>query len=124
MPMPKVYEERCDGCGKCMELCSEYLFGTKNPDLAAIKIQKNGDSFKVTGCWECGKCAEACPEKAIKKTLRGVYKIDEKTCNGCGKCVEACPNGTMIFPEKCATPQKCKKCGKCVMGCPNKVFDH
>ena len=124
MPKPVIHNERCNGCGKCMELCSEHLFGIKGPKLAAIRIEQTTDGYQVIGCWECGKCAQVCPQNAIKKTLFGVCKIDEKKCTGCGLCVDACPDGLMIFPNGFHTPQKCKKCAACVKHCPQKVFDH
>ena len=122
--MPTIHSDRCDGCGKCLSSCAQKLFGVDDPELAALKIKKEGGQIQVIGCWECGECAKVCPEHAIRKSLRGVYVIHAKNCTGCGKCIDACPNGLIHMPEGHKTPEKCKKCAKCVMLCPNKVFTH
>ena len=122
--MPVIHSERCDACGKCLHICAQTLFGRDDPSLAVLRIMQENGKTQVIGCMECGVCAEVCPEHAIRKTLRGVYKIDKAKCTGCGKCVEACPLGLMRMPEGSSAPEKCKKCAKCVLGCPNKVFAH
>ncbi|MGM0442038.1 MAG: 4Fe-4S dicluster domain-containing protein [Elusimicrobiota bacterium] len=50
----------CIGCGKCIEVCPQYL---ESPHI--LKIFKNGRGFipfsKVDGCIGCGLCGFLCP---------------------------------------------------------------
>ena len=48
--------EKCNGCGKCTEVCPHGVFGIDNGK--AEIIDKNS-------CMECGACAKNCPPSAI-----------------------------------------------------------
>lgn len=52
----EVNQERCTGCGKCLDVCP--------PE--AIKI-RNGKAVILIECTGCGACPRVCPEGAIKK---------------------------------------------------------
>ncbi len=60
---PKVDYDKCDGCGICVELCSEdVFFGT--PGLG----QKEKNPAVVSHpdlCWHCNWCVDLCPTDAI-----------------------------------------------------------
>ena len=49
-------EERCIGCGMCLEVCPRGVF------------EKNGRHVRIVdrdGCMECGACAKNCPVAAV-----------------------------------------------------------
>jgi len=48
--MIKIIQEKCDGCGNCVEVCP---FG--------VLIIKN-----LENCKRCGACMHACPNNAIE----------------------------------------------------------
>jgi len=56
-----VNQERCTGCGKCLDVCP--------PEAITIK---NGKAVILVECTGCGACPRVCPEGAIKK--QGVKK--------------------------------------------------
>jgi heterodisulfide reductase subunit A-like polyferredoxin len=54
--MPRIDEDACTGCEKCIEVC---------PPLAIR--QENGKArIEEEFCEECGFCAAACPVRAIE----------------------------------------------------------
>jgi len=48
--------ERCDNCGKCLEICS----------VAAILAEETKPKINPELCTDCGSCADICPERAIE----------------------------------------------------------
>ncbi|OGS21210.1 MAG: ferredoxin [Elusimicrobia bacterium RIFOXYA2_FULL_40_6] len=50
----KVDIEKCNGCGKCVDICM----------LKAVKIQ-NGKAVISDDCVDCGVCLNECTEKAL-----------------------------------------------------------
>jgi len=55
--MPWVNEERCSGCGICVERCPAGAIIMKN-DKAKIELDE---------CIRCGTCSGACPDAAVEK---------------------------------------------------------
>lgn len=60
----EVDEERCNGCGTCVEAC------IKDGALTLTEIEKGGQKVKIARvipavCLGCGACAAVCPESAI-----------------------------------------------------------
>jgi dihydromethanopterin reductase (acceptor) len=53
--IPIILEERCDGCGECVQVCP--------PGAISIVDQKAVIERKL--CEECGECVQACPCDAI-----------------------------------------------------------
>ena len=51
----KVDEEKCTGCGTCVEECPS----------EAISIIKDKAVIDSNACIDCGVCVDACPEEAI-----------------------------------------------------------
>ena len=51
----KVDENKCSGCGVCMEYCA----------FDAIQLKNGIAVIDETACVECGACAGQCPNKAI-----------------------------------------------------------
>jgi 2-oxoglutarate ferredoxin oxidoreductase subunit delta len=64
-----IIEERCKGCGFCVEYCPKHVleiseeFNTKGYHPPYVK---NPDD-----CVNCGLCEMLCPEFAIWSTLKG-----------------------------------------------------
>ncbi len=57
--MIKIYEQKCDGCGLCVDACKE----------GAIYLIDNVASIDQDRCKECGNCIEVCPAQAIYSEL-------------------------------------------------------
>ena len=55
-PEAAFYEERCDGCGRCVEVCPEKALSSTSD-----KIQLDRDR-----CSFCSKCVDVCPHEALK----------------------------------------------------------
>lgn len=87
---PKFYIdlEKCDGCGKCVDLC---------PYLA---IYMEGDcTLTLDGAcyWQCRlPCITICTNEAIvasSEVPERYVKVDQDKCKCCGDCVPECPFG-------------------------------
>lgn len=68
--VPEVSPDKCDGCGKCGEVCQ----------FNAIAVVKGKVLIFPEICHHCGACMIACPKKAITETPReiGVIEADEE----------------------------------------------
>ena len=62
-----VYEERCIGCGACVEACPMKILKMEN-DLCVM--------MDISRCLECGTCIRECPQDAIE--IPGVKLSEEK----------------------------------------------
>ena len=56
MPKVKIDEEKCTGCGACINTCPSDVFEMKN-EKATVKDED--------ACIACRACESACPENAI-----------------------------------------------------------
>ncbi|HOP62674.1 MAG TPA: ATP-binding protein [Spirochaetota bacterium] len=70
IPLPKVDNSLCTGCGKCDDLC----------EYSAIVLIKGKPLVLPEMCHSCGGCALICPEKAITEVDRiiGIVEKSEK----------------------------------------------
>jgi len=59
MGYPIVIEEKCVGCGDCVDICPQDVFEIQNDKSVVV----NADE-----CVECESCIEACEEDAIELT--------------------------------------------------------
>lgn len=81
IPVPKVDESKCDGCGKCQEVCVYNAIAVVNPVRGSIS---NGVNKKVLIfpelCHGCGACSYFCPQHAIEEVNKeiGFVEIGEK----------------------------------------------
>ena len=70
IPVPEVDQNKCDGCGRCQEVC---VYN------AVVVVNKKVLIFPEL-CHGCGSCAHFCPHDAIKEENKeiGVVEIGEK----------------------------------------------
>ena len=70
IPVPRVDQTKCDGCGRCQEVCA----------YNAIAIAKKKVLIFPELCHGCGSCTHFCPHGAIKEENKeiGVVEIGKK----------------------------------------------
>ena len=75
--MPPVIDpEKCNGCGECVDLCSEDVFyGSKRGEIPTVTYPKE--------CTHFSGCVYICPEEAIRLRIPLpmllVYKPEKET---------------------------------------------
>ena len=57
----EINEERCSGCGICVDFCPTSVL-----DLVEIEGQKIARAIHPENCWGCDTCAGQCFQKAIR----------------------------------------------------------
>ena len=69
-PVPKIDEEKCSGCKKCVEICR----------FNAITVIGETVLTFPELCHSCGGCMEVCPEKAVSETGRelGIVEVGKR----------------------------------------------
>jgi len=72
LPVPKVDEQKCTGCGQCGQIC-EFS--------AIVCIKKKVLTFPEL-CHGCGGCTLVCPEGAICETPREIGVIEQGRADG------------------------------------------
>jgi adenylylsulfate reductase subunit B len=53
-----VYMDRCDGCGKCVDICPSDIMHIDTLFRRAYNLEPDS-------CWECYSCVKECPQHAI-----------------------------------------------------------
>ena len=120
----KHYPEKCDGSKGCEIACSQVHFKSdEGGEKSAIRILKDGKSFKMHVCDQRGLCLDMCPVGALSRKKNGTVWLDKKICIGCQACVGFCPIGAMRKSEARIEPFKCISCGACVRACPNGALE-
>ncbi len=66
LEVPAVVEERCNGCGRCGEVCVY---------SAIVAINKQVLTFPEL-CHSCGGCWLACPEDALDREIRKIGVVE------------------------------------------------
>ena len=67
IPIPQVDEDKCDGCGKCSQVCA----------YNAIAVIKGKVLVFPELCHGCGGCMLLCPQKAITEGQREVGVVEK-----------------------------------------------
>ena len=127
----EVYENKCVGCGECLNVCPVEAIELNGPN--PIKIKDN--------CVYCGKCVEQCQFDAIgayddyfyskdtdlyyaRSYLHnqrvGDFSLSDEKCQACAICAKNCPvealtlnNDKIEFDS-----EKCIYCRTCEAICP------
>jgi MinD superfamily P-loop ATPase len=66
MPIPRVEESRCTGCGECERICA----------FNALVLVKGKPLVFPELCHSCGGCVLVCPEGAVTETARPIGVIE------------------------------------------------
>ncbi|MDR3063483.1 MAG: 4Fe-4S binding protein [Methanobrevibacter sp.] len=126
-----VFDEKCIGCGECVNLCP----------TEAIWIELPSPIHITDNCVFCGHCVSICPQKAIKlkeeffksrgneifferrdiKFLReGTCNINNDICQSCGVCKNICPVGALYMKNDklYVNNEDCISCRECESICP------
>lgn len=132
--------EKCIGCGRCVQACSEendVPAGHYRTWIERYAIMKDGsvsitspnggingfendiDEEKVERaffvpklCNHCddSPCTQVCPVGATFQTKDGVVVVDYDWCIGCRYCIQSCPYGSRFWNPKRNTADKCTLC--------------
>ncbi|MEI7424062.1 MAG: RnfABCDGE type electron transport complex subunit B [Prolixibacteraceae bacterium] len=101
--LPEVDDDKCNGCGACVDACPKVLFELRRqmPKHRKIFVAcRNQDEATiaskacVVACTGCSKCLEICTFDAIEMTKNLAY-IDAEKCTLCRKCVSVCQSDTI-----------------------------
>ena len=66
IPVPKVDESKCDGCGRCAEVCVYNAIAVVNKKVLIFPEL----------CHGCGSCTYFCPKKAIKEVNKEIGYVE------------------------------------------------
>ncbi len=66
VPTPTLVENRCNGCGACIEVCR----------FAAMRAGKRGPVIMPERCCGCGACVHECLKGALKENDRELGRIE------------------------------------------------
>jgi len=64
LPLPRIIEEKCTGCGRCVEAC---------PTGALAQVNQVAQLVRPDDCTYCTLCQELCPEDAIELPFLVVF---------------------------------------------------
>jgi MinD superfamily P-loop ATPase len=71
-PVPKIDQDKCDGCKKCMDICR----------FRAITVIGDMVLTFPELCHGCGGCMAVCPQRAISETGRELGVLENGSVNG------------------------------------------
>ena len=66
IPVPKVDEPKCDGCGRCQEVCVYNAIAVVNKKVLIFPEL----------CHGCGSCSYFCPQQAIKEVNKEIGFVE------------------------------------------------
>jgi ferredoxin len=91
--MPWVDDNRCDGCGICVEECP----------VGVIKMQEEKAKIYMGGCIRCALCHDICPQEAVMHDSDKVPERIMTNVERTKKNMEACAKylGNIEEKKKC-----------------------
>ena len=110
---------KCTGCGACEDVCSRTYYKNTDKSKSSIRVQKEGDGYRIEVCDQCGDCMKMCRALALTRAANGVVRLTKDECAGCLICVAECHKGFMYYHDDEPVPFKCVACGLCVKQCPS-----
>ena len=120
----------CDGCGDCMQVCSQVKSVAGAPAQSRIQIIADPlkGSWELALCRQCGdpRCVVDCPAAALAKEAEGgLVSWDAEKCVNCLLCTAGCVYGGIAFSAEAGHVVKCDQCGgdpQCVKACPTEAL--
>jgi ferredoxin-type protein NapF len=118
-------QERCTGCGSCVDACPVDIVSLGAGRLAEIDLSQHECTF-------CHECARACPEGVFDTSLPAFEHVAHfgDSCLPhagieCRACQDACPEAAIRFRPRLGLPAlpelnetDCTGCGACLAPCP------
>ena len=108
--LPVVAEDRCTGCGDCVESCPKDLFSLRSVNdrlWVACSSLAEGDAILgdcEVACTGCARCAMDAPDQIEMKN--GLPVIDYHTVPLTAAPTERCPTGAIVWLDRNAGPVK------------------
>jgi ferredoxin len=91
--MPWIDDNRCDGCGTCVEECP----------VGVIEMQEEKARINMDGCIRCALCHDICPQEAVRHDSDKVAERIQTNVEKTKKNMEAC----FQYLGKAEEKQKC-----------------
>lgn len=79
IPVPLVDKNKCNGCGKCREVCVYNALAVLSSKDAGASGGKNDVLVFPELCHGCGACSYFCPQKAIEEVDKEIGIIETGT---------------------------------------------
>lgn len=107
VPVPRIDESRCDGCGRCVDFCQH----------DALEMRGGKIVVHDPRCHHCSGCRMVCPQQAVEETAYLVGEIEQGSSGGV-RVVSGC----MTLGE-CSSAEVIRQLQEQVRQEPDVVFD-
>ena len=101
--LPVIIEEKCTGCGNCVEACPRNIIALMPQGLPVYVLCVSHDGPKYArkacdkACIACGMCVRKCPNEAFVLEDK-LAVVDYDKCQAAGVCIDVCPTGALVGP--------------------------